>query len=772
MYLFISFLAGIILFYLFHYFPFSTVVISLISAVYMTAKKKFFLILVLILGIAYAFLRYEPPQDIPHIKDEVAVKGIFESYPVKNDKGTFRQKFTIVSAEDMDTNEKLAILSAKEIVLFSESEFDPATEYVLSIKFLKSRNRLNPGERISDEMYANLKDIYSKGNKGISFQAKVGEYRQRINTYIEENFRKDSGAFVASITTGQRLNMSEELKDAFNATGLAHILSISGTHFGLFSVFLFGIFRFLIKSLPYGILQRLTIYLTPSQAAAIFCIPFMLAYLGLSGASIPAIRSFVMISLFLVGLILGRKGFWLNSLLLAAFILALWEPEWIFSLSFQLSFLAVLFIGFAIHGRDEEKKDDRKFLRYIKNILFMTLSASIGTAPLVAYYFHYFSIISPVSNLVIAPLIGFILIPLSVITSFLFLITGHFFFAPVVSTISDMSISLVKIFSEIPFASVKIAAFPAALILFFYAGFLLYFLLNRRKYLLIIPFVPLIIYLLLCFFEKDNLSVTFLDVGQGDSSVIELPDGKIMVIDTGRTGRETASFLTYCGKKTVDILALSHSHPDHTGGLDYLVRKFDVREIWDNGRTVLPDKFDNLKRYSLGRGDMVEDEGYRIYVLHPYPEFSTINKSEYISANNDSLVLKIEGHHKAILFTGDIEEEAEDDILHLGQWLKSDVMKVPHHGGKTSAYEPFFKAVSPDIAVVSAGRDNAFGHPHQETLRILQDTNIFKTDIDGAIKIQETGKGLEIKTCKDFQLEKANSLHEEVKNMKRLFEKW
>jgi competence protein ComEC len=335
-----------------------------------------------------------------------------------------------------------------------------------------------------------------------------------------------------------------------------------------------------------------------------------------------------------------------------------------------------------------------------------------------------------------------------------------------------MSISLVKIFSEIPFASVKIAAFPAALILFFYAGFLLYFLLNRRKYLLIIPFVPLIIYLLLCFFEKDNLSVTFLDVGQGDSSVIELPDGKIMVIDTGRTGRETASFLTYCGKKTVDILALSHSHPDHTGGLDYLVRKFDVREIWDNGRTVLPDKFDNLKRYSLGRGDMVEDEGYRIYVLHPYPEFSTINKSEYISANNDSLVLKIEGHHKAILFTGDIEEEAEDDILHLGQWLKSDVMKVPHHGGKTSAYEPFFKAVSPDIAVVSAGRDNAFGHPHQETLRILQDTNIFKTDIDGAIKIQETGKGLEIKTCKDFQLEKANSLHEEVKNMKRLFEKW
>jgi competence protein ComEC len=146
--------------------------------------------------------------------------------------------------------------------------------------------------------------------------------------------------------------------------------------------------------------------------------------------------------------------------------------------------------------------------------------------------------------------------------------------------------------------------------------------------------------------------------------------------------------------------------------------------------------------------------------------------NEYNAANNDSLVLKIEGDHASFLFTGDIEEEAEENILHLGNWIKSDVIKVPHHGGKTSAYEPFLKAVNPDIAVISAGRDNAFGHPHQETMDALSGVEIFRTDTDGAIKIKETARGLEIKTFRDSQIEEAGSLRDEVKNLKRLFETW
>jgi competence protein ComEC len=428
-----------------------------------------------------------------------------------------------------------------------------------------------------------------------------------------------------------------------------------------------------------------------------------------------------------------------------------------------------LFIGFAIPDREDGKKDGRKVFRYIKDALLMTLAASLGTAPLVAYYFHYFSAISPISNLLIAPFIGLTLIPLSVISCFLFLITGHFVFTPVVSLLSDISVLSVRLLSHIPFAGINIPAFPVIVLLFFYGGFIFYFLFDKRRYLLLMPFIPLMIYFFLTIFEKNGLSVTYLDVGQGDSSVIELPDGKTIVMDTGKTGRETISFLKYRGKSAVDILALSHIHPDHTGGLDNILKKVSVKEVWDNGRMMFPG---NRETHSLKRGDMVKGEGYRIYALHPYPEFYTMDKSECVSANNDSLVLKIEGDHGSFLFAGDVEEEAEEDILHLGKWIKSNVVKIPHHGGRTSACAPFLQAVDPDIAVISVGRDNTFGHPHQGMLDALQGVKILRTDADGAIKIRETTHGFEIRTYKDSQFGRAASLSDEIKNFKRLFETW
>jgi len=778
---FISFLTGIALFYSFQYFPFSTVFISVLSSIYLLVKKRLLLILIIISGIAFAFIRYESAKDIPDISGkEVTVRGVFESYPSKTDMGIFKQTFNIKSAVDIKTGEGLNEFGGKEVILFSNREFDPGSEFELAIKFLKSRKRLNPGEQSRDDLYANLIDIYDSGNRRISLSSKIQEYRYRLNKYIGENFKKDSGDFIASITTGRTTNMSEELRDSFNKTGLTHILSISGSHFGLFSVFLFSIFSFLIKASPYRLLQRITIFITPSQAAAILCLPFMLAYLGLSGGSVPAVRSFIMICLFLLGLIIGRKGFWLNSLLFAAFVIVVWEPESIFSLSFQLSFLAVLFIGFSLENKEDEKRDNekkktRRVFRYVKNSVLLTLSASIGTAPLVAYYFHYYSVISPISNLFIAPLIGFILIPLSVISSFLFLITGHFMFTPIVSAVSDMSLLLVKIFSHVPFADIKIPAFPPIVVLLFYAGFIFYFLLNKRRYTLVIPFVPIIIYLSLSIFERNELNITYLDVGQGDSSVIELPDGKTMVIDTGKTGRETASFLKYIGKNTVDVLILSHIHIDHTGGLDYIAKRFEVKELWDGGRLIYPQDFIThmkVKHRTLNRGDMVEGKGYSIYIFHPYPEFYTMYGSESVEVDNDSLVLKIKGNNKSFLFTGDINEEAEENISHLGNWLKSDILKVPHHGSKNSAYEPFLNTVSPDIAIISVGRDNPFGHPHPETLDALYGVEIFRTDLDGAIKIKESINGLEVKTYKDFQFNKARSFNYERKNIKRLFKTW
>jgi competence protein ComEC len=273
--------------------------------------------------------------------------------------------------------------------------------------------------------------------------------------------------------------------------------------------------------------------------------------------------------------------------------------------------------------------------------------------------------------------------------------------------------------------------------------------------------------------EGKDLSITFVDVGQGDSAVIELPDSKTVVVDTGRTGKETAAFLRYRGKKDIDALVLTHNHPDHTGGMEYLLKKYDVKEIWDNGRMSYPDGMHiNARHRMLERGDTVEADGYRIAVLHPYEEFYTLSENSYSEENSASLVLKVTGKARSVLFAGDIEEESEEDIAHLKIWLPSDAIKIPHHGSRTSALDDFIAAVSPSIAVISVGRDNSFGHPSQETLEKLESKSIFRTDLDGAIKIVERGDKLLVKTCREFIFEKADDFAMEKGNIRKLFTVW
>jgi competence protein ComEC len=769
---FISFIAGVVLFYACPYFPCLTVTLALSSCIALALKRKFPAILILVAGIAFAFMRYEPLQDVPSIRDTISFQGVFETYPTKTEQGMFKQSLRIHTAANMKTGEKLHALAGQKIFLLSDRAFYPGTDCEGTALLLGGNTRLNPGARNNNHRFAIMVNLMHAKEGRITLNSLIQNYRYRLHRFIDANFSRDSGSLLKAITLNQKAEIDYDLRNAFNKTGLAHILSISGTHFGLFSMFLFGFFNLITKALPYRILQRLTIFLSPSQAAVILCLPFMIAYLGLSGASIPAVRSFIMIGLFMIGLLMGRKAFWLNSLFFAAFLLILLDPKTIFSLAFQLSFIAVLFIGFAIAHTRHEQEGDKKSLRYVKNVLVITLAASIGTAPLVAYHFHYLSLISPVANVIVAPLVGFILIPLSVVSAFLFLMTGHFMLTPVVSGLTDLIVCLVTWFAHIPFADIKIPSFPPVIMLFFYTGFIFYFLFQKKRYTLVIPFIPLLIYLSFTVIEKSASSITYLDVGQGDSSVIELPDGKTMVIDTGKTGYETASFLSYKGKTVIDALILSHIHPDHTGGLHYLIRRFKVRELWTPERLAIPETLCHIKQRRLSRGDLVEGRGYRIYVFHPYTEFYTMDGNEYVAENNDSLVLKFMMHQKSFLFTGDVEEEAEEDIVHLGMWLQSNVLKVPHHGGKSSSSRHFIDAVTPDIAVISVGRDNPFGHPHDEMLHALQKARLFRTDTDGAVTIRNSSKGLACRTYREFQFTTARSFTDELKNVKRLFETW
>lgn len=777
MFFFVLFLSGIVLFYVFLYFPFTAGIGFILSVARLIFRGRILLIIPFMLGGSYAWFRYSPPLDTSAFSREIRVFCVAKNSPHELPSKRLMNEVTIQSAFDADKGSPLAFLNNREMSIISDNGLKRGLRYGLTVRPLRDRERRNPGDARNDALYAYLQEVNSlEPFKENFFTAWFKDRRDMLTHYLKGNFQDDSAALLASITTGERLTMNEEMKDAFNATGLVHLLSISGTHFGLFSMLIFALFMFLILYLPHRILQRLTMYLTPSQIAALASLPFMLMYLFISGASIPAVRSFIMINVFLLGLLIGRKGFWLNSLVFAAFLICVWDPSAILTISFHLSFLAVFFIGYAFGEREEKPGKERGPARvagYLKNSLILTLAASLGTAPLVAYYFHYFSVISPLANLLITPFVGFVLVALSLVAAFSYIFTGYYPFQPLVALATDISIKGVKLFASIPFADIRIPAFPPVVIILFYTGILAYILSGRKRYVLALPLILLIIFSAFLIKGRDILSVTYLDVGQGDSIVVEPQGGGIIIIDTGRTGREVDAYLRYLGRRSIDVLVVTHADDDHAAGVTFVMNKFVVKEVWDNGLLIYPD--DLLRKVvhrSLERGDTTKAYGLDIQVLHPYRGFYTFADNEAATENNDSLVVKITGRNKSFLFAADVAEEAEEDLVHLGKWLKSDVLKVSHHGSRTSSLEDFLRRAAPQIGVISVGRENSYGHPHRETLEKLREISVYRTDRDGAVKITETPRGLSVKTYRDFALERTRSVGGELRNIRRLFIGW
>lgn len=785
---YISFIYGIAAFYISKFFPISTIIITLILLSIIAKKRILYALLIGIIalsGFFYSYIRYIPQTPFEEISDRIVfIKGSPTYNIVSHDRKDRYSQVLKIKEAFYDDYTPLVI---KEIRLVSENVLYPDKLY-----FIKVRTHsyyMNPGsfKGIPSGYALEIKEIGEADFS--SFQEIRQRARLRLNNYIKNNLSEESAPFIMSIVTGERQLLTKDVRDAFNSTGLAHILSISGTHFGLLFIILFGSFRLIIKVLPYPILSRLTLYITPSQIAAIASIPFIIGYLALSAMSVPSIRAFIMISLFLIGLLIGRKGFWLNSLLFAGLIIVLIHPEAILDLSFQLSFMAVLCIGMVAGDRVNQKEPDNYAKRYILFPALISFSATLGTAPLVAYYFHYFSIVSVFTNIIITPFIGFIILPLALISSFIYLFSETFPFYLLIDKLTSYLINTVKLIAEWPYSSVYIPEFPLVILILFTIGTLFYILsiaISQQSgnpissianypfiILIILSIIPIILYAGIRLFEYRGLSVTFLDVGQGDSAVVELPDKGTLIIDTGKNGFQTASYLRYKGIKKIDALVLSHASTDHANGLRYLIENFMILEIWDNGRIIYPeDLIDSIRIRSLKRGDMIEGRGYKILVLHPYDGFYTSNIRES-EENNDSLVIKIIGKEMGFLFTGDIENEAAEDISNIGSYIKSHVIKVPHHGSRTSSNETFYANVSPEIAVISVGRNNRYGHPHKETIDILNNIRIFRTDIDGAIKIKELDNSkLMIKTFRDFKFSEVKTLSDEINNIKRLFMVW
>jgi competence protein ComEC len=640
-------------------------------------------------------------------------------------------------------------------------------------------------------------------HQGNALRQRIESYRYRLRDIIRQATPEPDSGILEALIVGERGGIPKEIQETFNRTGTAHILSISGLHIGIIAMASLWLIRIILKRSEYLLLRFSLI----KPAAFLSLVP-VLFYAFVAGMSIPTVRSVIMVLSFLIAVLLGRSRELLNALGLAAFLILLFSPASLFDISFQLSFTAVFSIlcltpklADIIPRRYREIPEGPKWRAwcgkaFLSLALFLaaSLAATLGTAPLVAYYFNRVSLVALPANLVAVPLLGFVVLILglaAMVISF-FSTAGASMLFHGASFFVRPSLWFLDLMDRLPGSSVIVTTPTIAEIAAFYflIGVIAYGLSVRRlkgstgsltDHLRLHRGPAALSLALLLFFIADGtflflkdrnpgrLRVTFLDVGHGNASLVEFPGGRRMLIDGGGSfdgrfdfGRYVvAPFLWKNRIHKIDTVVLTHPHPDHIGGLPFILENFAVEEVWVNGEQGEDPSFETfnkrteekkipMKTVSALNGPVeVQDVSFR--VLHPLkpisPRQPVLSDRE---SNNESLVLKITFRDIGILLCGDIATPAETALLHSGADLKSSVLLVPHHGARQSCTEPFLMRVRPEHAVISA-RETSFSRtPHPEVVERLERSGIkiYRTDLHGAVTVETDGQSVRITTHK------------------------
>jgi competence protein ComEC len=254
---FLPFLFGAALFPMSRFFPLAAAFSFFVAAALLVKRKKYPALAIVIFGFLYAFSRFSPAAESPDVwNKDLMLTGSFAPKISAASSGVGAQKFVVQNAFDGDSGIEIKELRNEDMTIFTDYAYDADKEYEILLKTGSERLRRNPGWQLDPGLYGSIKAVSAERDAPFSFRNFFDRQRKRLNAYVLGRLQGDSAALVASVTTGDRSYLGDDLKEAFNVTGLSHILSISGTHFGLFSAMMFGIFVFLIKRLPYRILLR------------------------------------------------------------------------------------------------------------------------------------------------------------------------------------------------------------------------------------------------------------------------------------------------------------------------------------------------------------------------------------------------------------------------------------------------------------------------------------------------------------------------------------
>lgn len=608
----------------------------------------------------------------------------------------------------------------------------------------------------------------------------IYKMKERMESFLDRRASKVEAALIRALVLGQKGQLDEGLNKAFYTTGTAHLLAVSGSNIAFIAMAFYLIFRVLFKLIWRFTLIGSRMIIRPSKIAAAATILPVLFYAGLVGGGISVIRAAIMALTYILMVLLDRGKDTFNALALAALIILIFYPGSLFGASFQLSFMAV----FAILLLNElflkpkppdpleklEAKGKKRLLPKLYSYAAVSFIATLATAPLVAYHFTRVSLVGFLANIFIVPLAS-VLVPLGIISLFVATFYESVAAALLMPSLilSHLLIYLLNFFASFPLAHFHTFKPDLATMGLIYGAIFSGMMVKKRPLARVILGGFIAAFLISTSIRVvwggggGILKVTFLDIGQGDSAFVQFPNGKNMIIDGGparKAGLDAGEmivtpFLLSKWIWRVDALVASHGHPDHAGGLEHIWRTFNVGQAWgdvpfskanDAGRLAPWRSAKELAR--IGRLP-IDGGGATVKVMHPSPLFPTELAGEGDKAiNNNSIVLKLEYGQVSFLFTGDIESEAEDFLIRSRAGLRSTILKVPHHGSYSSSGDLFIKAVTPEVAVISAALGNIYNFPNKRALERYEKhgVSVFRTDLMGAVKIVTDGQSYSVTT--------------------------
>ena len=621
-----------------------------------------------------------------------------------------------------------------------------------------------------------------------AIRGRIDLFRQKTLLWVQRSMDPEPAAFYAAMILGYKLLLDRTWRDYIHQTGLNHLLSVSGLHIGMVSLFVFWLVRLAVRFLFPSILNRISdkqIAMWPALASAVL-------YAFLAGFGAPTIWRFILtLAVFFGAAFWYRKADSLTVLALAALFILIADPNNLWQIPFQLTFACVLAI-IVIYPRFRRIRLAAIFpalgpdsvpgriISQFEDAFWVSIAINILLLPLIIFYFDGFALAGIVANIFLIPYVGFVILPLGLLSVLLFAVSETIAY-PLLLVVNYLlwgCLRLIEWFAGFSWSYFWTGSISPAWLFVIYASIGLFFVPISRKLktaalsaMAVLICGGLVLNNHAWSNDRGTLRVDVIDVGQGTSTLVRLPTGETMLVDGGGVPDDSydigrgvlAPFLWYEGIRRLNYVALSHYHPDHALGLRFILRNFDAGSFWTSGITGDDPAAGEIRRcldeIALKRGikvrtfpDLFKDVQIgraRIRLLHPTRDF--LEHESQKDLNEVSLVLEISFGETRVILPGDIGRSVEELIIPALEGGMRTLLIAAHHGSRHSNSEEFLDALRPRAIVFSCGYDNPFGFPAEAAVQRCAERNIpmYRTDLQGAVHAVSDGLRWTITTESD-----------------------